>query len=188
MNRDPVDLTFGASTKRVRPTAIAREAEIKRLVVALGASALLAILAGTASAAPATGAIVTRDNITSYVFENGLTDDCHPGLIGTLNRTDVFSYQSVETSQHFRITATIIDTGRINWSDGTYTIIESVDHFSADTGNGTTVFTDVHKASGNTYTADGVFLFRGTFHLVDHSTVTDGVVVRVEFERGRLDC
>jgi hypothetical protein len=50
---------------------------------------------------------------------------------------------------------------------------------------GTTVFTLAHEDSGNTYTADGVFLFRGTFHLVEHFTVTDGVI-RVDFVRFHL--
>jgi hypothetical protein len=159
---------------------------MKRIALALGAAALLAIPASTALASPAaSAAIVIRDTITSPIFETGLTDDCSPGLTGTLVGTDVFSYQSVETSQGFHIAGTIIDTGRIDWSDGTYTIIESVDHFSFDVGKGATVFTNAHEDSGNTYTADGVFLFRGTFHLVENFTVTDGVV-RVDFVRSRL--
>jgi hypothetical protein len=159
---------------------------MKRIALALGVAALLAIPAGTALAGPASAAIVIRDTITSPIFETGLTDDCGLGLTGTLVGTDVVSYQSVETSQGFHIAGTIIDTGRIDWSDGTYSIIESVDHFSFDVGRGTTVFTNAHEDSGNIYTADGVFLFRGTFHLVEHFTVTDGVVVRVDFVRSRL--
>ena len=38
---------------------------------------------------------------------------------------------------------------------------------------------------GDTYAACGVFLYRGTFHVAEHMTVTDGVV-RVEFERGHF--
>lgn len=153
---------------------------MKRIAIALGAAALLAIPAGTASA----GAIVTRDTFTNPIYETGIPGDCNPGITGTLVGTDVVSYQAVETPQGFHQEGTFTDTGRIDWSDGTYSIIESVDHFSFNTGKGTTVHAIAHEDSGNTYTADGVFLYRVTFHLVEHLTVTDGVIVRVEFERG----
>jgi len=100
--------------------------------------------------------------------------------------TDVFNFQTVETDQGFHFVGTDSGTGRIDWSDGTYTIIESVDHISFNAvGHGTTVFTSTHVDSGDTFTADGVFLFRGTFHEVERFTATDGVV-RVDFERGRF--
>lgn len=162
--------------------------EMKRIALALGAAALLAILAGTAMSAPASAAaIVTRGTINNPFVLTGLPDDCRPGLTGTLVGTHFVSFQSVETAQGFHVTGTIVDSGRIDWSDGTYSIIESVDHFSYNVvGKGTTVFTLAHEDSGNTYTADGVFLFRITFHLVEHVTVTDGDVTRVDFERGHF--
>jgi hypothetical protein len=148
--------------------------------------ALLAISAGTA-AAPASGApIITRDTVTSPIFETGLLNDCRPGLTGTIVGTDVMTYQSVETAEGFHIHGTFVDTARIDWSDGSYTRIESVDHFSFNAvGNGTTVFAETHEDSGDFFSADGVFEFRDTFHEVEHLTVTDGVV-RVEFEKGRF--
>jgi hypothetical protein len=74
-----------------------------------------------------------------------------------------------------------------DWTDGTYTIIESIDRFSFNAvGNGTTVNTVAHEDSGNTYSADGVFLYRSTFHAVERFTVTKGDVTRVEFDRGHF--
>jgi hypothetical protein len=159
---------------------------MNRITSALGA-ALLAIVVGTAWAAPASAAaIVTRDSITTTSSETGLPDDCRPGITGTIVGTDVFDFQIVETAEGFHFVGTDSGTGRIDWSDGTYTITEFTDRTSFDAvGTGTTVFTNTHEDSGDTYTADGVFLFRGTFHLVEHYTVTDGVV-RVEFEKGRF--
>ncbi len=159
----------------------------KTIVLALGAAGLLAISAVMGNAAPASAAAtVTRDSVTTPTSETGLPDDCRPGITGTLVGTDVFNFQTVETDQGFHFVGTDSGTGRIDWSDGTYTIIESVDHISFNAvGHGTTVFTSTHVDSGDTFTADGVFLFRGTFHEVERFTATDGVV-RVVFERGRF--
>lgn len=162
-------------------TLASRSARASRLAAVLGAAALSLVLAVPSWAA----AIVNRDTVTTPIFETGLPDDCRPGITGTLIGTDVVSYQSVETTQGFHIAGTITDTGRITWSDGTYSIIESVDHFSFSTGKGSTVFTLAHEDSGNTYAAAGVFLFRVTLHLVEHFTVTDGVL-RVEFVKGHF--
>jgi hypothetical protein len=160
---------------------------MKRIGLAVAFAALLAVSAGTAMTAPASAAaIVIRDTVTNDFSETGLTDDCLPGVTGTLQGTGVVTSESVETSRGFHVSGTAGDTGRIDWSDGTYTIIEAVDHFSFNAvGQGTTVFTNAHEDSGNFYTADGVFLFRDTFHTVERFTVTDGVV-RVEFERGHF--
>ena len=153
-----------------------------RLAAVLGAAALSLVLVAPASAA----AIVTRDTVTTPIFETGLSDDCRPGLTGTLVGTSVVSFQAVETSAGFHFYGTTTDTGRITWTDGTYTIIEAVDHISfVDTVKGTTVFTNAHADSGDTYSAEGALLFRATFHIVERFTVTDGVV-RIEFERGRF--
>lgn len=159
----------------------------KNTALALGATALIAVVAGTASAAPAAAAaIVTRDSITSTASDTGLLDECRPGITGTIVGTDTFSFQTVETSQGFHFVGTDSGTGRIDWSDGTYTLVDFTDHISFNAvAKGTRVFTNAHEDSGDTYAADGVFLFRGTFHLVEHFTVTDGVV-RVEFERGHF--
>jgi hypothetical protein len=162
-------------------TLASRSARGSRLAGVLSAAALSLVLAAPASAA----AIVTRDSVTTPIFETGLSDDCRPSTTGILTGTDVVTYQSVETSQGFHVVLTVVDTGQIAWSDGTYTIIEAIGHVSfIDTRAGTTVLTVAHEDSGNTYSAEGVFLSRATFHIVERLTVTDGVV-RVEFERGR---
>jgi hypothetical protein len=75
---------------------------------------------------------------------------------------------------------------RKNWSDGSYTLIEAIDHFSFNAvGQGTTVFAETHTDSGDFFSASGLFEFRQTFHETEHFTVTDGVV-RVEFEKGHF--
>ncbi len=102
----------------------ATSARRSRLPVVLGAALLSLALTAPASAA----AIVIRDTITTPIFETDLPDDCRPGITGVLVGTDVVSYQSVETAQGFHIVFTVVDTGQIAWSDGTYTIIEATSH------------------------------------------------------------
>jgi|1186.fasta_scaffold621484_2 hypothetical protein len=151
-------------------------------VTAFGIAACL-----TATAAPASAvALVTRDTVTTTASESGLLDDCRPGITGTIVGTDVFTFQTVEAADGLHFVGTDSGTGRIDWSDGTYTIIGFTDHLSfSAVGTGTTVFTNAHEDSGYTYTADGAFMYRGTFHVVERMTVTGGVV-RVEFERGHF--
>jgi hypothetical protein len=138
-------------------------------------------LTAAASGAP----IIIRDTITTPIFETGLTDDCRPGMTGTIVGTHVFGFQSVETPQGFHVEATIKDTARIEWSDGSYTVIDSFDHLAGnDVGQGTSVFAEAHTDSGDFFSADGIFQFRATFHEIEHITVTKGDVTRVDFERG----
>jgi hypothetical protein len=82
---------------------------------------------------------------------------------------------------------TFTDTGRIDWSDGSYTLIESVDTTSFNAvGPGTTVFTNAHTDAGDFFSPSGEFEFRDTLHLIEHITVTNGDVTRVEFEMGHF--
>jgi hypothetical protein len=161
--------------------------DMRRIARGLTATALLVFAAVAALAAPAMGsAVVIRDTVTAPIFETGLPHDCRPGITGTATGTDVMSFQSVETSTGFRVHVTIVDSARIDWSDGTYTLIGSVDHFSFNAvGQGTTTFTNAHQDAGDFYSADGVFEFRDTFHEVEHLTVTNGVV-RVDFSKGHF--
>jgi hypothetical protein len=160
---------------------------MKKIVRGLAITALLAISASTAMTAPASAApIIIRDTVTTPIFESGLTDDCLPGLTGTIVGTDVMSYQSVETPEGFHVHGMFGDTARIDWSDGSYTLVEAVDHFSFDAvGHGTTVFAETHTDAGDFFSAGGVFQFRRTFHEVEHVTVTDGVV-RVDLNKGHF--
>jgi hypothetical protein len=151
---------------------------------------LLALLpvtvAAAALAAPALGATVIRETVTTPFFEAGVPHDCRPGVTGTVTGTNVTSTQSVETSTGFHIHGTTGGPGRIDWSDGSYTLIQSIDHFSFNAvGKGTTNFTNTHTDSGDFYSANGVFQFRDTFHEVEHFTATNGVV-RVDLAKGHL--
>jgi hypothetical protein len=153
----------------------------------LSGSLLAASAAAAAFAAPAMGsATVIRETITTPFFESGVPHDCRPGVTGTVTGTDVTTTQSVETATGFHIHGTSSGPGRIDWSDGTYTLIDSVDRFSFTAAlHGTTTFTNTHKDSGDFYSADGVFQFRDTFHEVEHFIVTNGVV-RVDFAKGHF--
>jgi hypothetical protein len=160
---------------------------MKEIARRLAGAALLTIAAGTAMTAPASAApIIIRDTITTPIFETAV-HDCRPGVTGTVVGTDVLSFQSVETPQGFHFEGTFKDTGRIDWSDGSYTLIESVDLTSFNAvGQGTTVFTNAHTDAGDFFSSSGVFEFRDTFHLIEHTTVTNGDVTRVDFERGHF--
>jgi hypothetical protein len=148
--------------------------------------AIMALIAVSSAALPASArATVFRETITGSSTETGLVDDCRPGVTGTIVGTGVVSYQSVETAEGFHIVGTETDTGRIDWNDGSYSVIGAVDHFSYTTGTGVEVFTNAHQDAVDTYTAEGVFLVRTTFHTTERFTIAGGVL-RVEFERGHL--
>lgn len=140
--------------------------------------------AGTGSPAAA-AAVITQHTFTSSGTGSGLPDDCRPGITGDISGTEVVDFQRVETPTGIHIHGTTTATGRIDWSDGSYSIIESVDRFSFTTGPQTTVNTNAHEDSGSTYSASGVFISRITLHLVEHFT-DSGDVTRVEFASGNF--
>jgi hypothetical protein len=159
---------------------------MKKIAFLFAVLVLVSVAAMTANVVPAsTAATVIRATTESPIAATGLTDDCRPGITGDLSGTEVVDFQSVETAEGFHIVGTATDTGRIDWSDGSYTIIESVDNFSANVGLHTTVFTLAHEDSGDTYSASGAFLYRLTFHSVERVTVTGGIP-HAEFERGHV--
>ena len=159
---------------------------LTKIALLFGVSVLVFVAAVAANVVPASAAAtVIRGTTESPIADTGLTDECRPGSTGELSGTEVTGFQSVETAQGFHIVGTTIDTGRIDWSDGSYTIIESVDDFSFNSGRQTTVFTLAHEDSGDTYSASGAFLFRLTFHSVERVTVTGGIP-HAEFERGHV--
>ena len=148
--------------------------------------ALVSAIAATCIASTATAATtIVRDTITLPGSESGLPDDCRPGITGDLVGTEVIEYQSVETANGFHVEGTERGAGRIDWSDGSYTLIESVDRFAFNVGKGQTVSNLTHVDSGNTYAANGSFLFRTTYHEVERFTVANGVL-RVEIKRGHF--
>jgi hypothetical protein len=156
-------------------------------LLTLGLFVLFAVIAQVAAAS--SGAVITRQSFSvSGPPETGLTDGCVPGATGTIAGTANFDFQSVETKTGIHFSGVEVDTGRIDWSNGWYTIVGSTDRFTftvAAQGT-TTVNTDAHVDFGDFYDADGVFLFRETFHAAEHFTVTNGTVTRVEFERGHF--
>jgi hypothetical protein len=98
--------------------------------------ATLGLVAGSlvGFAATAGAATIIRDTITTPFTETGIVDDCgRQGITGTLVGTDVITFQSVETSWLSRLRDGDRN-GQITWTDGSYTIIESADHFSFNTG------------------------------------------------------
>ena len=160
---------------------------LRRIALALGAAALLALGAATALATPASAAaIVTIDYGTTSSSDPGepLTDECRPELTGTIFGTGEFRYETVETTEGFHFNGTETGTARIDWSDGSYSLIKVKDHYSFNAGNDTNafVFTLPHVDTVTNYTAEGEFLSWSSLHHIEHFTITDGVV-RVDFDR-----
>ena len=161
---------------------------MKKIALRLAAVALLAIAAGTAMTAPASAVpIIIRDTITTPIFETGVPHDCRPGVTGTVVGTDVLTFQRVENPQGVHVEGTFMDTARIDWSDGSFSLIGSVDKFSVNAvGQGTEVFTNAHANAFDNFSPTGVFEFRDTFHQIEHVTVTNGDVTRVDIEMGHF--
>ena len=166
----------------MRPTSC-RTGSFQRLAV-LVAAALSCVAFAVGAAAPASAAaVVTRETVTTIATPEQIPSQCIPGGTGIISGTDTFTYTSVQTpSGGFTIAGTDVANGRIDWSDGSYSIIGSSDHTAFHAGAGTTVFTETHVDFADNYSAAGVLESRGTFYEVSHFTVTNGVVVRVEFE------
>jgi hypothetical protein len=158
---------------------------MRRASAVVVVATVLMAAAGVAAATTASAATIVRETITLSASESGIPDDCRPGITGDLSGAEVIDYQSVETANGFHIQGTDGGPGRIDWSDGSYSLIDSVDRFALDVGKGATAFSLTHMDSGDTYATDGTFLFRITFHEVQHLTEANGVV-RVELERGHF--
>ena len=156
--------------KRVRRLALLTAAA----VVAVGATAAM-----TASASAA--AVVTRGSVTTIgVPEPIQSDNCGTGII---SGTDTFTYTSVQTpTGGFHIAGTDTGTARVDWPDGSYTLEGFTDHFSVVATAGTTVVTDAHTDFAYNYSAGGVLQSQGKFYATEHFTVTNGVIVRVDFD------
>jgi hypothetical protein len=160
---------------------------MKRFLLALSTAALLAVATVGALAAPAPAATGVFRGTDTYLLADTLTNDCLPGVTGTLVGTLVIDYQNVNTAQGFHSIQTQTATFQIQWSNGTYADVKSVDHTSFTFVKGTEEFTDEHRDSGSLYTTGGVLLSPVTFHLIEHHTISDGVV-RVDSVKIRDDC
>ena len=153
---------------------------MRRLMGIAAGCAVCAFLLMPATTLAAPGAIVARDVITTPFAESGL-EGCAPGVTGTFVGTNVLSYQTVETAHGFHVAGTTVDSGRFEWSDGTYAIIDSVDRFAFNTGAGAEVLTNTHVDSVDVYSTEGdVLLFRVTFHLMHRYTTSPDGVTRVD--------
>ena len=140
----------------------------------------LAMTVGAITAPPASAASpVTRTTITTPFTESGIPDDCRPGITGDITGTQVLDLQVVPTASGVHLNGFDTGTGRIDWNDGSYSLVGSIDRFSSHDGPRKTVYTDAHQDAGNTYSADGTFLFRGTLHSVEQFTVEDGVITNI---------
>jgi hypothetical protein len=144
----------------------------KAAAATIGVAILMVGLTAPASVAAAT---VTRGTIVEPLIpEQGIPDDCRPGITGSIAGTHTLDFHSVETSHGSKFIGTATDVVKLTWSDGSYTLGQSVDHFTFINGSVASVNTNAHVDSGDTYSADGVFLYRTTFHLVHHYTLVNG--------------
>jgi hypothetical protein len=160
--------------KRVRRLALLTTAA----VLAVGVTAAM-----TASASAA--AVVTHVSITgSGEPEPIQSDNCGTGMI---SGTDTLTYTSVQMpTGGFHIAGSDVANGRIDWSDGSYSLIGSTDHFAFNTNAGTTVNPVAHTDFADNYSADGVLESQGTFHSVEQVVVTNGTIVRVVFDHNHI--
>ena len=165
--------------KRVRRLALLTIAA----VLAVGATAAMT---ASASASASAAAVVTRVSITVPGGPDPVqSDNCGPGM---LSGTDTVTYTSVQTpTGGFHIAGSEVANGRIDWSDGRYTLIGSTDHFAFNTNAGTTTVNPVaHTDFMDTYSAGGVLESQGTFHSVEQVVVKNGTIVRVEFDHNHF--
>ena len=96
-----------------------------------------------------------------------------------------FATRSWRPTKAYEVHGIRVDTIRIDWNDGTYTLGGSTDRFSFHANLAATEFTNAHEDEGGTYAANGTLLFLSTFHPVEHFTAPDGIL-RVQFDRGHL--
>lgn len=148
--------------------------------------AVIGLVAALWLAAPASATVITRDTTTTQITET-VVKDCDSTVSGTLTGTGVVTFQTVENEQGFHAVVLEADSGRIDWSDGSYTLIDSVDRSSFNAvGPGTQTFTLTHVDTGDTYASDGTLLNQLSFHEIQHITVTNGDIVRVQVEFGHF--
>jgi sugar lactone lactonase YvrE len=148
----------------------------RSLIAAVLAVGVTAATTATASAA----VVVTRASITTTGTGLQPSDNCGTGIF---SGTDTVTYTSVQTpTDGFQIAGTDTGTARVDWPDGSYTLEGFTDHFSFVATAKTTVMTDAHTDFAYNYSADGVLQSQGKFYATEHSTVTNGVIVRVDFD------
>jgi hypothetical protein len=95
-------------------------------------------------------AVVTRTSMTTVGEPETIqSDNCGTGII---SGTDTATYTSVRTpTGGFHFAGTDTATGRIDWSDGRYSLLGSTDHFSFNATAGTAVNTEAHTDFADNY-------------------------------------
>jgi len=148
--------------------------------------AATALLPASASAAPATSQPFS-DSYTAS--ETGLVDDCTGATGGVLAGSGTVSGRITQMNGGEVVHGVENDVVRIDFSNGSYFLGGSTDHFSfASPPSGSFVFTDAHQDHGVSYAADGSILSSAVFRATEHMTITPDGQARVSFERGRLTC
>jgi hypothetical protein len=155
---------------------------MKKLMILVAAASALFVGVLPAHAG---SAVISTYTLEDTFKEKNITDDCLPGAKGSLEATSVITEQKVETSTGFRLTGLAVDSGRIDWTNGDYTIVGSTDRYTVDysvPAQGTFQNTDAHQDYGDFYTADGTLLFRQVFWSAEHTTITNGDVTRYDYK------
>jgi hypothetical protein len=168
---------------------------------------LAAALFVPAGAAQAEATVLRFEFITPFT-DFVVSDDCRPELSAIVTGTETLVGQRVETpppSSGYRLHGQITATFTFQFSDGSYGVGESTDHFAAPfvlTGLGQetaiSVITFAHVDTVTVYDAGGRVIGTNTFRVIEHITFNDVAplggppddndIVRVSFDRARLVC
>ena len=152
-------------------------------------AAVVAVTALLPAAAPASAATSQPFSDTYTASETGLLDECTGASDGVLVGSGTVTGRMTQMNGGEVVHGVEKDIVRIDFSDGSYFIGGSTDHFSfAGPPSGSIVFTDAHVDGGINYAADGSVLASEVFRATEHTTITPDGQVRVSFERGRLTC
>jgi opacity protein-like surface antigen len=159
---------------------------LRRHLPIAAALAVAALLPAAAAASPATSTPFT-DSFSGT--ETGLVDDCTGATGGVLVGSGTVTGRVTEMSGGFVVHGVENDVVRIDFSDGSYFIGSSTDHFAfANPPSTNFVYTAAHEDHGTSYAADGSIRGSVVFRATEHTTITRDGNVRVSFERGRLTC
>jgi hypothetical protein len=145
---------------------------MQRLMVLLGASALLLLTAPSALAQ----ATVSRFEFVNTVVDTGPLPECLPAdLVGTTIGTETTTGQAVETATAVHLRGTNTFDYRTDFTDGRYVIGNAVEHFSY-TGNLRELnsFTQVIQEPRTIYSSDGEPIGTVMIHFIAHTTYNAG--------------
>jgi hypothetical protein len=150
-----------------------------RLATLLGAVAFLVAIVNPVAAA---GLDIHGTATIPFSDPGPIPDACRPGITGSVAGTDVYTWHNVRGDNVWHVNLIIDETATLSWSDGSYTLDASTQHITWDRLSGW--FTYTQQDAGNTYAADGQFLFRTTFKVVQRAFLSlDGGGVLTKFEK-----